>query len=59
MWENEPGDKVMVVSGPMHGLEGELVDFRGNRRVMVRIDHIGQQLLVSVPASFLEPVRDR
>jgi transcriptional antiterminator RfaH len=55
----EPGDKVMVVSGPMHGLEGELVDFRGNRRVMVRIDHIGQQLLVSVPASFLEPVRDR
>jgi transcriptional antiterminator RfaH len=48
------GDKVKVVSGPMHGLEGELVDFRGNRRVMIRIDHIGQQLLVSIPAGFLE-----
>ena len=52
-----PGDKVKVVSGPMHGLEGELVDFRGNRRVMVRIDHIGQQLLISIPAGFLEVVR--
>jgi transcriptional antiterminator RfaH len=54
-----PGDKVRVVSGPMHGLEGELVNFRGNRRVMVRIDHIGQQLLISIPAGFLEPIRQR
>lgn len=51
-----PGDKVKVVSGPMHGLEGELVDFRGNRRVMIRIEHIGQQLLVSIPAGFLEVI---
>ncbi|MGF1585721.1 MAG: UpxY family transcription antiterminator [Bacteroidales bacterium] len=51
-----PGDRVKVVSGPMHGLEGELVDFRGNRRVMIRIDHIGQQLLVSIPAGFLEVI---
>lgn len=53
----EPGDKVRVVSGPMHGLEGELVDFRGSRRVMVRIAHIGQQVLVSIPAGFLEPLK--
>ncbi len=52
-----PGDKVKVVSGPMHGLEGELVDYRGNRRVMVRIEHIGQQLLISVPAGFLEVLK--
>ena len=50
------GDRVRVVSGPLHGLEGEMVDHRGNRRVMIRIDHIGQQLLVSVPAGFLEQV---
>jgi transcriptional antiterminator RfaH len=51
-----PGDKVRVVSGPLHGLEGDMVDYRGNHRVMVRIDHIGQQLLVSIPAGFLETV---
>jgi transcriptional antiterminator RfaH len=53
----EAGARVKVVSGPMHGLEGELVDYRGNRRVMVRIDHIGQQLLVSIPAGFLEMMK--
>lgn len=52
-----PGDKVKVVSGPLHGLEGELVDFRGNRRVMIRIEHIGQQLVVSIPAGFLEIIK--
>ncbi len=52
-----PGDKVRVVSGPLHGLEGELVDFRGNRRVMVRFEQLGQHLLVSVPAGFLEQMR--
>ena len=52
-----PGDKVMVIGGPMHGLEGEMVTFKGNRRVMVRIDHIGQQLLISIPAGFLEPAK--
>ena len=51
------GDKVKVVSGPLHGLEGELVDFRGNRRVMIRIEHIGQQLVVSIPAGFLEIIK--
>ncbi len=53
----EPGDKVSVVSGPLHGLEGEMVDYRGNRRVMVRFDQLGQHLLVSIPAGFLEPSR--
>ena len=52
-----PGDRVKVVSGPLHGLEGELVDFRGNRRVMIRIEHIGQQLIVSIPAGFLEIIK--
>ena len=49
-----PGDKVKVVGGPLLGLEGEMVDFRGSRRVMVRFDQLGQHLLVSIPAGFLE-----
>lgn len=51
-----PGDKVKVVGGPLLGLEGEMVDYRGSRRVMVRFDQLGQHLLVSIPAGFLEGV---
>ncbi len=53
----EPGDKVVVVSGPLHGMQGEMVDYRGNRRVLVRLDYINQHLLVSIPAGFVEPVK--
>ena len=52
-----PGDKVKVVGGPLLGLEGEMVDFRGSRRVMVRFNQLGQHLLVSIPAGFLEVVK--
>lgn len=50
----DPGDKVKVVGGPLLGLEGEMVDYRGSRRVLVRFDHLGQHILVSIPAGFLE-----
>lgn len=54
-----PGDEVAVVSGPLHGLKGEMVDYRGSRRVMVRFDQLGQHLLVSIPAGFLEGVKQK
>jgi transcriptional antiterminator RfaH len=52
-----PGDKVKVAGGPLLGLEGEMVDYRGSRRVMVRFEQLGQHILVSIPAGFLEPHR--
>lgn len=46
--EIKPGDPVVVVDGPLAGMNGELVGFRGSQRVAVRIDNIGQVLLVQV-----------
>ena len=42
-----------VVKGPLKGLEGELVKFRGTTKVAVRIDMLGCAL-VDIPASFVE-----
>ncbi len=53
----DPGDRVKVVSGPLLGLEGEMVNYRGSRRVMVRFDQLGQHLLVSINAGFLEAIK--
>lgn len=53
------GDKVEVRTGPLFGLSGELVEFRGKRLVLMRIDQIGQSLLVNIPLAFLEPVGKR
>ena len=52
----EPGDQVLVKAGALQGLRGELVSHRSAQRFLVRLDHIGQSLLVQVPAAYLEPL---
>ncbi len=51
------GDRVEVRTGPLFGLQGELVEFRGRRMVLLRIDQIGQSLLLNIPLAFLEPLK--
>lgn len=50
------GENVLVTAGPLQGLKGELVDFQSSKRVLLRIDHTGQSLLIQVPKVFLEPL---
>lgn len=50
----EVGDEVKVVTGPLFGLTGYLVDYRGKQKVMMRIEQTGHTLLISIPRSFLE-----
>lgn len=53
--EIEVGDLIQVVKGPLKGLEGELVRFRGMTKVAVRIEMLGCAM-VDIPASFVERV---
>jgi transcriptional antiterminator RfaH len=50
------GEKVEIVSGPLLGFAGELVEYAGKRRVVVRINEINKILLVNVPANTLKCV---
>ncbi len=52
----EVGDKVRVATGPLFGLTGHLVDYRGRQKVMMQIEQTGHTLLITIPRSFLEPV---
>lgn len=49
------GDKVKIRSGHLLGISGELVEFRGKKLVLMRIEQIGQSLLVNIPVSLIEP----
>jgi len=48
------GDNVKVMSGSLVGLTGELVSFGGKRRVVVRIDKLDQNIVVTIPVTFLK-----
>lgn len=54
--ELHPGERVYIKAGPLQGLHGELIEFKSQKRLIIRIDHIGQSLMVQIPMAFIEPI---
>ncbi len=52
----EKGDNVEVVNGSMCGLTGELIKMGGKKRVIVRIDRLDQNIILTIPVSFLRKI---
>jgi transcription antitermination factor NusG len=48
------GDPVVVSKGALMGMEGVLVEERGNQRFALRIESLHQSMLVNIPADHLE-----
>ncbi|MBC7126259.1 MAG: UpxY family transcription antiterminator [Bacteroidales bacterium] len=49
----EPGTRVEVRFGSLQGIEGEMVEHAGKKKVVIRIDHISHSLLVTLPAEYV------
>jgi len=49
---------VIVTEGPLAGMEGELVQFRGKQKVAVRIQAIQQVIMVTLSPLILQPVQN-
>ena len=54
----EPGTIVEVRFGTLRGLQGELIDHQGKKKVVVRLDHISHSLLVTLPSKYIVVARD-
>jgi len=50
------GDNVEVTSGSLVGLTGELIKIGGKKRVVVRINRLDLNLIITIPVSFLRKV---
>ncbi len=49
------GEKVKVVGGPFHGMDGELVDIKNSKRFMIRFDQLNKSIILNIPTVYLEP----
>jgi len=49
-----PGERIIVISGPLLGMEGEMVEYRGGKKVLVRLGSTGTNILVSVDLEIIE-----
>jgi transcription elongation factor/antiterminator RfaH len=43
------GEKVRIMSGPLTGIEGDLIEFSGKKRVLIDIHEISKNLIVNIP----------
>lgn len=49
-----PGQKIIVISGTLVGMQGEMVEYRGKKKVLVRLGTTGTNLLVTVSLELIE-----
>jgi len=49
-----PGDIVEVTSGPLIGLKGTLVSYKGKKRVAVQIQQLNLSLMVDLPSNQIQ-----
>ncbi len=54
----EAGQRVLITSGPMTGLQGILLREQNQSRVVISIDSIWRAFVVDVDAACVEPVRN-
>jgi len=51
----KPGQLVEIISGPLIGMIGELLEFHGKNKVALRIQPLGYTVLVESPGQNLRP----
>jgi transcription antitermination factor NusG len=49
----QPGEPVEIAAGRLLGIHGELVEYKGNKKVVVKIGETGHSLLLTIPANYL------
>ena len=48
------GEQVKIIAGPLQGLEGEIINHKGKKRLAVRIEQLGKAILVEVPKVYVK-----
>jgi transcription antitermination factor NusG len=50
------GDTVEVTQGPLRGLKGTFVDYRGKKHILLRMDVINQNLVIHIPPLWVKKI---
>jgi transcriptional antiterminator RfaH len=50
----EAGEKIIVISGTLVGMQGEMVEYRGKKKVLIRLGTTGTNILVTVNLDLIE-----
>ncbi len=49
-----PGEKIIIKAGPLIGLTGEMVSYRSQKQLVIRLENLGQTILVNAAAALVD-----
>jgi transcriptional antiterminator RfaH len=50
----QPGEKIMIKAGPLKGLNGEIISYRSQKQLALRLENLGYSIIVHIAASLIE-----
>jgi transcriptional antiterminator RfaH len=52
----QPGEKVIVKAGPLKGLSGEIISYRSQKLLVMRLNNLGYSIIINVATTLLNRV---
>lgn len=50
----QPGEKIIIKAGPLKGMTGEIISYRSQKQLALRLEGLGCSIIVHVAASFID-----
>ncbi|MBB3057082.1 UpxY family transcription antiterminator [Mucilaginibacter gotjawali] len=52
----QPGENIIIKAGPLKGLKGEIISYRSQKQLALRLENLGYSIIVHVSASLIDRV---
>ena len=49
----QPGETIIIKAGPLKGLKGEIISYRSQKQLALRLENLGYSIIVHVSASLI------
>jgi transcriptional antiterminator RfaH len=50
----QPGEKVMIKAGPLKGFTGEIISYRSQKQLALRLENLGYSIIIHVAAALID-----
>jgi transcriptional antiterminator RfaH len=49
----QPGESILIKAGPLKGLKGEIISYRSQKQLALRLENLGYSIIVNMAASLI------
>ena len=50
----QPGEKIVIKAGPLKGLIGEIISYRSQKQLIIRLESLGYSIIVHMAATLID-----